>query len=806
MLQRIEKVGVIGSGIMGGGIAALCASAKIPTILLDIAPFDLKEEEKKNPEAKNRIVQAGLDATIKAKPALFMNKKKDLQFIQIGNLTDDFKELSECDLIIEVIIEDLKIKQNLYKQIEEVRKPDAIIASNTSGLPLSKLIEGRSKEFKEHFLITHFFNPVRYMKLLEIVPGADTKKEIVNLISQWGEKTLGKGIVKAKDTPNFIVNRIGMALICDAIGIVKDENIAIPDFDAVFGPAFGMPRTAVFALADMVGLDTIGHLTKNSYDLLVNDERREVFDLPEYFSTMLKKNMFGNKTKETGGFYKSAVDPKTWKKKKLVLDIDTGEHIEFNRKEKPEISTKAKKAKSLPDRQKMILNGDNKLSQVAWQLASKVLIYSANRIPEIANSIVEIDNAMKWGFNLEAGPFETWDNLGLKESTQRMEKDGLKVPDKIKNMLNNGNETFYILENGIKKYYDFDSLTYKKIEQSDTVISLKSLKANNKVVKSNNSCSLIDLGDDVFCIEFNTKMNSLNDEILDFMKEGDEFIRLNGAGLVIGNESSEIPGAFSAGGDLNFMSALAKEKKWAEIDSFIADSQKTIQNARYSPYPVVSAPYGLTLGGGCEICLASDKIIAHSDLIMGLVEIGSGLLPAGGGCTNLWRRHVESLPDNVKISDYSPLFTSVIMTIAQAKMSMSASQAQSLGFLRPQDRIVFNRDYLIGEAKKEVLRMVDDGYHPPAKTKIPVMGTEAQGMIFAEMFNMASGGYIPPHMETISKKIAYVVSGGEARQGMMVTEDYMLKLEREAFIDLWKTENTQKMANHMLTAGKTLMI
>ena len=413
---------------------------------------------------------------------------------------------------------------------------------------------------------------------------------------------------------------------------------------------------------------------------------------------------------------------------------------------------------------------------------------------------------MRWGYALEVGPFEAWDNIGVKESVAKMEKDGFKVPENVKKMLSGGNETFYKVEGGKKMYFDFASNSYKQVITNESAIFLADLKADKKEVLSNASCSLIDLGDGVFNVEFHSKMNALNGEMVDFFPQANEYVLKNGIGIVIGNQAPGIPGAFSAGGDLKYMGELAKAKKWSDIDGFIKNVHKTMFEIKYSPIPVVAAPYGMTLGGGCEVCLIADKIVAHADLFMGLVEIGAGLLPAGGGCTNIWRRYAESIPDNVKPADWGAYFIPCLLTVAQAKVSMSAAEARNNGFLRPVDRIIFNKDFLIGEAKKEVLRFHEDGYVPPAKTRIPVMGQAAQGMIWAEMFNMSQGGFVPPHMEMISKKIAYVISGGEAKQGTLVTEDYMLQLEREAFVELWKTENTQKMAEHILTTGKPLMM
>ncbi len=808
MVRRIEKAAVIGSGIMGGGIAALCASAGIPTLLLDIVPFDLKPEEKDKKDARNRIVKAGFENAKKAKPGLFMDKKTDPDMITIGNLEDDFDKLKDVDIIFEVVVENLKIKQDLFARVEKVIKPTCIVASNTSGLPLAKMAEGRSAQFKKNFVILHFFNPVRYMKLLELVVGPDTDPEICKFVEQWGEKVLGKGIVWAKDTPNFIGNRIGVYFIAEAFRLIKESDVTIPEIDAMFGPTFGLPKTALFGLADLVGLDTIGHLAENSYQLLVNDEQRDVYQFPQFVKDMIAKKMLGNKTKDQGGFYKSEVDLATWKKIKKVIDVKTGEHKEFDKKAVvPECAKKAKEAKTLAEKQKAILFGSDKASQFAWKLISRAAIYTANRIPEISDTIVGIDNAMKWGYAWEAGPFEMWDNIGLEESVKKMEADGLKVPESIKTMLKKGNKTFYKIEGGKKYYYDLVKQEYKPVIFSENCLFLEVFKADKKnVVMSNDSCSLIDIGDGVFDLEFHSKMNAINKNMVDFMTEAAMYVYKNGVGMVIGNQAPGIPGAFSAGGDLSYMLGLARSGKFSEIDQFIRNVHAGIMGIRYAPFPIVAAPYGMTLGGGCEVCLACDKIVAHAELYMGLVEIGAGLVPGGCGMINLWRKFMESVPGPAKLTDLGGYFVPAFMSVAQAKISMSAAEARANGFLGPKDRIVFNKDYIIGEAKKEVLKMLDEGYVPPRKKKIPVMGREAIGMVHAELLNMKGGGYITPHMETIAKRIAFCMAGGLVNSGTLVDEEYLMTLEREAFVDLWKTENTQKMAEHIMNTGKPLMI
>ncbi|HOR93221.1 MAG TPA: 3-hydroxyacyl-CoA dehydrogenase/enoyl-CoA hydratase family protein [Spirochaetota bacterium] len=801
MVRRIEKAAVIGSGIMGGGIAALLADTGVNTLLFDIVPFNLTDEEKKDPKARYRIVQAGFDGLMKAKPAAFMDKSNASR-ISLCNLEDDFDKLKECDLIIEVVVENLKIKQDLFQKLDKIRKPTAIVTSNTSGLPLKEMSKNCSDAFKEHFMGTHFFNPVRYMHLLELIPGEKTKKEVLEFIADFGEKRLGKGIVWAKDTPNFIGNRIGVHEIMTAMKLLESENITIDEADAIMGPAMGRPKTAIFKLSDMVGLDTIHHLAENSYQLLEKDERREVYKVTPWFNKMVENKWLGDKTKQ--GFYKKEKTP-DGKRLSLVLDPVKMEYREAQKPEFESVSA-AKKLPTAAEKIKAIVWGKDKAAQFAWKLTAYDAIYAANRIPEIADSIVEIDNAMTWGYNLELGPFQAWDAIGVKESVERMEKEGMKVPENVKKMLASGATSFYKVENGKEYYYDLVNGGYKEVKKSEAAISIFNLKGAGKEVKKTNSISLIDLGDGVFCFEFHSKMNAINGEIVDFMLANIDYVKENGVGAVIGNQAGGMPGAFSAGGDLAYMGSLAKAKKWSEIDKFIANVHTSQLAAKYAPIPVVAAPYGMTLGGGCEVCLNADRIVAHAELYMGLVEIGAGLLPGGLGMMNLWRKYLKSVPKAAKITDLAGLFLPCFMAVAQAQVTMSAFEAQKKGFLGAKDRIVFNRDLLIGEAKKEVLRMVDEGYAPPKKEKFAVLGREAQGMVDAEMLNMRIGMYITPHMEFIAKKIAWVMSGGDVPSGMEIDEAHWLKLEREAFVELWQTENTQKMAEHILQTGKPLFI
>jgi 3-hydroxyacyl-CoA dehydrogenase len=798
-MKKIRKAAVIGSGVMGGGIAALLASAGVRTLMLDIVPPDLKDEQKRDPKARNRIVKQGLDNVLKASPASLMHPQ-DAERIDIGNLEDDFERLAECDWVIEVVVENLKVKQNLLQKIETVRRPGTIVTTNTSGIPLKAMSKGMSLEFRQHFLGTHFFNPVRYMRLLEIIPGADTLPELLKFVAEYGEKILGKGIVWAKDTPNFVGNRIGVQGIVKAMQLMREEGLTIPAVDAVFGPVMGRPKTAMFKTADLVGLDVLAHVARNTYEMVPDDEGRDSYVMPEFVQSMIEKNLLGKKSQS--GFYKTELTPE-WQKIRKVIDPDSLAYGEYEMPTYPCLE-KARHAGSLPERMRSVVYGDDKLARFAWKALANNLIYAANRIPEISDTIVDIDNAMRWGFNFELGPFETWDAIGLKESVEKMERDGLEVPEKIRAMIAAGRSAFYRTDNGTVSYYDFAAEDYRELKVSPDIISLKALKGAAKVISDIPSATLVDLGDGVACLEFHTKMNALNAEILDFMAYALDHVDANGAGLVIGNQAGGMPGAFSAGADLKGILGAVKEKRFDDIEKMVHDLQTVLQRAKYAPFPVVAAPFGLTLGGGCEVCLAVDRIVGHAELYMGLVEIGVGLLPAGGGCLNLWRRTLQTIPASVTDVDLGRFFIPVFMTIAMAKVSTSAADARASGFLSARDRIVFNRDYLVGEAKKEVLKMVDEGYAPPVKKKIRVFGESAQGMIAAEIYNMHKGGFISDYDALLAKRIAFVISGGAIRANSELDEEAILTLERRTFMELLRQEKTVARIEHMLNTGKPL--
>jgi 3-hydroxyacyl-CoA dehydrogenase len=799
MRRKIRTAAVIGAGVMGGGIAALLASAGVKTLLLDIVPSDLKEDQKNDPAVRNRISKAGLDAVRGSNPPLLM-QKKDAERIAIGNLEDDFEKIADADWIIEVVVENLQIKKDLLQRIDKVRAQDTIVSTNTSGIPLKAMSEGLSRDFRQHFLGTHFFNPVRYMKLLEIIPGEQTLPEVLDFMSNYCEEILGKGIVWAKDTPNFVGNRIGVQGMVKAMQLMVADGLTISEVDSLCGPLLGRPKTAMFKTADLVGLDVLVHVAKNTYDLVENDEARDSFVMPQFVDAMIAKGLLGKKS--GSGFYKTDLTP-AWEKVRKVIDPATLEYNEYESASFPCLE-KAKHAGSLPEKIQALVYGDDKGARFAWQAVAHNLIYAANRIPEISDTIIEIDNAMKWGFNFEMGPFETWDAIGLQKSVKKMEADGLPVPAQIKNMLATGHTSFYKTENGKTFYYDFAGQTYRERVLGADVISLGALKSAGQVIRENDSASLIDLGDDVFCLELHTKMNALNQEIVEFLPVVREIVDARAAGLVIGNQSGGMPGSFSAGADLADVATAVKENRFGDLDKMIAGLQYGLLNLRYAPFPVVAAPFGLALGGGCELCLAADKIVAHADLYMGQVEIGVGLVPAGGGCLNLWRKYLESVPEAVTDMDLGKFFIPVFMAVAMAKVSTSAADARANGFLGPKDRIVFNRDHLIGEAKKEVLKMAGEGYAPPVERRIRVLGQAAQGMVAAQIADMAGGGFISEYDAFLARKIAYVISGGDVRENAEVADDVILTLERQTFIDLLKQEKTQARIGHMLKTGKPL--
>jgi 3-hydroxyacyl-CoA dehydrogenase len=798
-MRKIRRAAVIGAGVMGRGIAALLASAGIDIFLLDIVPPDPQGEEVRDEKERNRIVQAGLEAIATAKPPVLMHPR-DIDRIRIGNLEDDFERLGACDWIIEAVLERPDIKRALFKRIDSVKKPGAIVSSNTSGIPLEALSKGLSREFRRHFLGTHFFNPVRHMHLLEVIPGKSTLAGVVRFISDFGERVLGKGIVQAKDTPNFVGNRIGVQGIARALHHLVTDGLSVPEADALLGPVLGRPKTASFRTIDMVGLDTLGYVMENTYRLLPQDEERAFFQLPEYAIRMIRDRLLGNKTGQ--GFYKKEKDAEG-KKRILALNLDTFQYEPFARPAFPCLA-EAEKATSLPGKIRAVVNGTDRGARFAWKVLSASLLYAASRVPHIADTIVEIDHAMRWGYNFTLGPFAVWDAIGVAESAARMEAEGRVLPEAVKAMLAAGHDRFYKMKDGARHYFDLATGTYKKIVPRKEALDLALLKEAGKAPLACPSASLVDLGDGVFCCEFHTKMNTLNEENIDFIHRALDYVDDNGLGLVIGNQAPGMPGAFCAGADLMALAMTALAGRVEQIGQLVRRLQSAVQRMRYISFPVVAAPYGLTLGGGCEVCLGADRMVAHAELYMGLVEVGVGLLPAGGGCLNLYKKMISALPEKVTGVDLTRFLVPAFMNIATATVSTSAADARANGFLGPEDRIVFNLDHLIGEAKKEVLRMAGDGYRPPPRNKIKVAGEAFQGMVDVQVADYLRAGHVSEYDAFLAKRIAHVMSGGDVRSDSEVDEQVILNLEAKTFLDLLKEKKTHQRIEHMLKTRKPL--
>ena len=641
MVRKIRKVAVLGAGVMGSGIAAHVANAGLEGYLLDIVPKDLTEDEKKrgltqkSPQVRNRFAVAGLQNALNARPAAFYIKK-NAELIATGNFEDNMEWLSECDLIIEVIVENLKIKQDLFKRVSQFRKPGTIVTSNTSGISVTSMVEGLDEEFQSHFCVTHFFNPPRYMKLLEIVPHPKTRKEVLDAVERFCAYTLGKGVIYGKNTPNFVANRIGVEGMMYAMHLMAQEGYRIDEVDAISGPALGRPKTASFKTADLVGLDTLAHVAKNVYENTPDDERREVFKMPDFVSKMVEKGWLGNKTK--GGFYKKEKGA-GGKEIRKVLDYTTMEYVEAQKVDFPSIKA-AKGIEDEGERIKSVVSADDKAGKFAWKVTSESLVYSARRIPEICNSIVEIDNGMKWGFNFKLGPFEVWDAIGVRESVERMKKEGIAVPPPIDEMVKTGKERFYLEKEDGKYYFDILKKDYVKLQENPDIILLPSLKKRNKVIASNPGATLYDIGDGVACLEFHTKMNSVDADIISMMNQSVEIVSRSFEGLVVANHADN----FSVGANIFLILIAAQNKDFAQIEKVVKDFQDANMNLRYSSKPVVVAPAGMALGGGCEITMHGDRVQACGETYIGLVEVGVGLIPAGGGCKELVKRMVEGIP------------------------------------------------------------------------------------------------------------------------------------------------------------------
>jgi len=802
MKREIKKVGVLGSGIMGVGIAAHIASAGVDVVLLDIVPPKLGDDDKKkgltekSPAFRNKFPAGAMQKALKARQSPFM-AKEDAGRIQIGNFDDNLDLLTDCDWIIEVVVENLKIKKDLFQRVKKVWNGESIVSSNTSGIPIKDIGKALTPKMKKRFLGTHFFNPVRFMHLLEIIPTRETEKDVVNDIAEFASKVLGKGVVYAKDTPNFVANRIGVAGMIRSINLMLELGLNIQEIDTVMGPPMGRPRSATFRTADLVGIDTVVHIAHNTQKMVGEKEAEIYFTLPEFIEKMAEKGWLGNKTGQ--GFYKRAE-----KKKFVAIDPETLEYTVGKAAKDAALGMIAFEV----DPGKRIaktISLEGKLGEFAWKVFADGCIYAAERMPEIADRIIEVDNAMRWGFNLDLGPFEAWDAVGVAKSVKRMEKDGMKVPAKVKKMLESGAKSFYKKEGNKLLQWDFKKKKHVPVQVDPDAIIITDLKTRKKnIVEQRATASILDIGDGVFLVEFHSPMNSLDQDMWELMRKAVDLAIADGAGVVIGNQMAGMPGAFSAGANISVVLQGAKEKQWDMIRDAVKYFQETNQYMKYSSVPVVAAPYGLALGGGAEVAMASNLMVCHHDLFMGMVEVGVGLIPAGGGCMNLLKHHQNFIPRNVVVQDLQPFATPVFEMIAMAKVGSSAADARNMGFLRPWDKIIFNSRKLIGQAKKEVLAMHAAGFTPPQKEKIQVMGSQLRGMVNAILMNMTVGGYASEHDALIARKIANVLGGGEAPENGLVDEDYILELEREVFVELCHEEKTQQRLEHMLLTGRPL--
>jgi len=792
-LEAIRKAAVIGSGVMGSSIAAHLANVGIPTLLLDIVPNGLTPEEEakgltlKDRAVRNRIADAAKAKLLKQKPAP-LTVKDNLALIETGNLEDDLERLKEADWIIEVVVENLAIKKSVFEKIDQHRRPGSIVSSNTSGISIRAMAEGRSEDFKAHFLGTHFFNPPRYLKLLEVIPTEDTLPEVVSFMTAFGEERLGKGVVICKDTPNFIANRIGVYGLQVTTKEMLERGYTVGEIDSVTGPLLGRPKSATFRTLDVVGLDTFVHVADNVRENVSDPEEKAVFVVPEFIRTMVEKGWIGSKSGQ--GFY--------LKKGKDILQLDP-KTLTYSPREKlkaPSIE-QAKALKSTKQKMKMLAYANDRAGEIIWTLLKSTLLYTAQKTYEIADNLYDIDRAMKWGFGWELGPFETWDAIGLETSVNRMKEEGARIPEWIEDMLAKGFTSFYKEENGKRAYYKDG--TYVDIKENPKVIHLHLLKKQNRVIKKNNGASLIDIGDDVALLEFHSPNNALGLDILQLMNQAADEVEKNYKGLVIGNQGKN----FCVGANIALMLMEAQDDNFFELDLVVRQFHKTMLRLKYMNRPVVAAPFQMALGGGMEVSLACDAIQASMETYMGQVEVGVGLIPGGGGNKELLIRYLERLPEGVPV-DLTAVSNQVFKLIATAQVSTSAEEARKLGFLRPTDGISVNSDHLLHDAKQKVLTLNHEGYRPPVPRKIPVSGEAGYAAMVMGAETMRYSGYATDHDVKIAKKLAYVLSGGPVPQGTEVDEQYLLDLEREAFLSLLGEPKTQQRMQYMLAKGKPL--
>jgi 3-hydroxyacyl-CoA dehydrogenase len=805
-MKRIHKVAVLGAGTMGARIAAHLANAAIPSFLLDMVPPGA------DAGSRNKLAVAGLDAARKSKPAAFFDPCL-ASLVTPGNFEDNLERVAEVDWIIEAVVEELEIKRALLKKVEAIRKPGTIITTNSSGLPVAKIAEGFSEDFRRCWFGTHFFNPPRYMRLLEIISTPDTNPADMEVVARFADHHLGKGVVFAKDTPNFIANRIGTFSVLNVMRLMQELDLTIEEVDALTGPAVGWPRSATFRTIDLVGLDILGHVVANMKPdrvgrtlLSDNLDERGDLKLPDFFEQMLERKMLGDKT--GGGFYKKLKGGDD----RLALDWKT---LEYRPRQKPKFAS-LEMAKNIEDtgaRLKSLLGGPGKSKEEQFlsSALSELWTYSANRIPEISDSIVEVDRAMRLGFNWELGPFELWDAAAVESTVARMKQEGRPVAANVEKLLVSGKKSWY--EDDAKAasgraYFDFASSSYKAVEVPAGVWSVTVVKKSNGVVKKNSGASLVDLGDGVGCIEFHSKMNTIGSDIVQLISQ---VLQPGGAGenfdaIVIANDAPN----FSVGANLMLLLMSAQEEEWDDVDLAIRAFQGMTQAIKFSPKPVVVAPFGMTLGGGVEMSLHGAARQPHAELYMGLVEVGVGLLPGGGGCKEMLLRAIDSAGairpgargESVELME---AVKRTFETIAMAKVSTSAHEARGLGLLSSSDRITMNRDRVLSNAKARAIELVRAGYEPPQmRTDVPAPGENILATLRLGIHLMRQGEYISDHEVKIGTKVAEVLCGGNVTPGTPVTERYILDLEREAFKSLCGEKKTQERIQYTLKTGKTL--
>jgi 3-hydroxyacyl-CoA dehydrogenase len=802
-MKRIQRVAVLGAGTMGSRIAAHLANAGVPTYLLDIVPKDAK------PEARTQIAAAGLDAARKSKPAAFL-EPGFARLVTVGNFEDDLTKLAEVDWIIEAVVENLDLKRDLLRKVEGLRKPGTIITTNTSGLPVAKIAAGFSDDFRRSWFGTHFFNPPRYMRLLEIIPTPETDPADIETIANFCDVRLGKGIVRAKDTPNFIANRIGVFSMLNLMRIMQAMDFSIEQVDALTGQVVGWPKSATFRLTDMVGLDVMGHVVANMAQN-VRDERSDLI-LPDFCKQMLERKWLGDKTK--GGFYKKVKAAEGGEDQRLTIDWKTLEYHPQQRPKFPALDM-AKNVEDTGARLRMLLGLDGSGSkadpagQFLWQALSDLWTYSANRVPEISDTVVEIDRGMKMGFNWELGPFELWDAAGVEPTVARMKKNGQPVAANVEKLLASGKKSWYESAPSAasgRAYFDLASAAYKPVEAAAGVWSVEVAKKSRPVVKKNSGASLVDLGDGVACIEFHSKMNSLGADIVSLVTQS---LKPGGAGdafdaFVITNDAAN----FSVGANLMLLLMAVQEGEWDEVDLAIRQFQGMTQAIKFCAKPVVSAPFGLTLGGGCELSLHAAARQPHCELYMGLVEVGVGLLPGGGGCKEMLLRAVDSanaIRSGGESVELLEAMKKTFETIAMAKVATSAVEARGLAFLSNSDGITMNRERVLSDAKARALELARAGYKAPVmRTDVPAPGENLLAALRMGVYLMRQGEFITDHEQKLGTKIAEVLCGGNVTPGTPVSEQYILDLEREAFKSLCGEKKTQERIQYTLKTGKTL--